>query len=110
MVNVLESTLASTKGVVIVNYGIGSHTAMFSLDSASVLREIEMLHGLYCISIFRAFHSFTAATSTLMATTSKFTASISTLTASSITYFEGLFWQYQGPTRLSRPQQAFSQP
>jgi hypothetical protein len=37
MVNVLESTLASTYGEVIVNYGTGSLTRGFSLDSASAL-------------------------------------------------------------------------
>ncbi len=36
MINVLESTLASE---VIVNYGIGSHTPCFSLDSASGLKR-----------------------------------------------------------------------
>jgi hypothetical protein len=35
MVNVLESTLKWTKGEVIVNSGIGSHTPCFSLDSAA---------------------------------------------------------------------------
>jgi hypothetical protein len=35
MVNVL-STLEWTKGEVIVNSGIGSHTPCFSLDSASI--------------------------------------------------------------------------
>jgi hypothetical protein len=34
LVNVLESTLEWTKGDVIVNSGIGSHTPCFSLDSA----------------------------------------------------------------------------
>jgi hypothetical protein len=48
MVNVLESTLASTYGEVIVNYGIGSFTPGFSLDSASALllpSNIEIFFG-----------------------------------------------------------------
>ena len=38
MENVLESTLEWTLGEVIVDFGIGSHTPRFSLDSASINR------------------------------------------------------------------------
>jgi hypothetical protein len=37
MVNVLESTLESTSGEIIVSSGVGSHTPCFSLNSASNL-------------------------------------------------------------------------
>jgi hypothetical protein len=43
MVNVLYSTLEWTKGEVIVNSGIGSHTTCFSLGSASVYK-----YSTYC--------------------------------------------------------------